>query len=203
MLDYQEIVATAQATTLEQLVAFLCEELPYVWRDEYQAVVTLPTSIMRVRHGSFEYIYDNYTMLEALGQVPYHPTAESRLVAVHGLSAPRPARRDDYRLRGWVGPTEKMFGRHWDKGHFIAHSMGGAVNGVEANVFVQRRDLNRGWSDAGKRFRAMETYCVQHAGTFCFSRPLYADETAKPSAVEFGVLRALGDLWVERFENCY
>lgn len=91
---------------------------------------------MRITHGSFEYIYDNYTMLEAIGEVPCHPTAERRLVAVHGLSAPRPRRRDDGRPRGWVEPTERTFGRQWDKGHFVAHSMGGAMDGVEASVFV-------------------------------------------------------------------
>src|SRR6266536_2586556 len=105
-LDYQAIIAEALATSIEQLVAFLSAELPYIWRDEYLAATTLPTSVVRIRHDSFEYIYDNYTMLEALGEVPYHPKAESRLVAVHGISAPRPTKRDDYRLRGWVGPTE-------------------------------------------------------------------------------------------------
>lgn len=158
---------------------------------------------MRIRHGSFECIYDNYTMLEATDAAPCHPTAKSRLVAVHGVSAPQPRRRDDEPLRGWVGPTETMFGRRWDKGHFIAHSMGGAVHGVEASVFIQRRDLNRGWSEPGKRFRAIEKYCVEHAGTFCFSRPIYADEAAKPNSVEFGALRTLDDLWVERFANYY
>ena len=94
-----------------------------------------------------------------------------------------------------------MFGPGWDKGHFIAHSIGGAVDGLEANVFVQRRDLNRGWSVAGKRFRQMEQYCVLNPGTLCFSRPLYADQTAKPAFVEFGVLKRGGELWVESFDN--
>ncbi len=29
-----------------------------------------------------------------------------------------------------------MFGRQWDKGHFVAHSIGGAVDGWELNVFL-------------------------------------------------------------------
>src|SRR5258708_33542122 len=80
-----------------------------------------------------------------------------------------------------------MFGREWDKGHFIAHSIGGAVDGLETNVSVQLRHLNRGWSAAGKQFRDMEQYCVLNRGTFCFW-PLYVDETARPAFVEFGVL---------------
>jgi hypothetical protein len=77
------------------------------------------------------------------------------------------------------------------------------VDQCELNVFVQRRDLNRGWSVAGKRFRSMEKYCSSNPGTFCFSRPIYsfADGSSKPVAVEFGVLKADGELWVEVFDN--
>lgn len=132
---------------------------------------------------------------------PYAIDVEGRLIGVLGCSSPKITRRDDYRLKGWVGATEKVFGSGWDKGHFIAHTIGGVVDGLEANVFVQRRDLNRGWSAAGKRFREMEKYCVSNPRTFCFSRPLYADQTAKPAFVEFGVLKAGNELWLECFEN--
>lgn len=128
------------------------EELPYLWRDAYEKMTLRPTSIVRIRHNSFNYIYDNYSYLESTGAVPYDPVIEDRLVAVLGLSGPRKMARDDYRLKGWVGPTEKTYGRRWDKGHFIAHSIGGAVDRLEVNVFVQRRDLNRGWSAEGKRY---------------------------------------------------
>lgn len=183
------------------MISFLSEELPYFWRDWYEQMTPRPTNILRWEYGSFQYIYDDYASLEATGAVPFHPTAEARLVAAWGFSQPRPRARDDYRLKGWVGATEKRFGREWDKGHFIAHSIGGAVDGLEANVFIQRRDLNRGWSAAGKRFRAMEKYCVASAGTFCFSRPLYIDETSRPGFCEFGLLKQDGELWVECFDN--
>ena len=186
---------------MPELIAYLSEELPYVWRDQYLADSKLPSNIMMVTHGSFEYIFDDYQTLENTGQTPYHPTAMSRLVAVHGHSDPKARKRDDGRLKRWIGPTNTVYGHQWDKGHFIAHTMGGAVDGVEANVFIQRRDLNRGWSKEGARYREMEKYCVAHPGTYCFSRPVYADETSRPAFVEFGVLRSAGDLWVERFSN--
>ena len=162
-----------------------------------------PTKISRIRSGSFEYLYDDLATLEATGEVPVSPTAEARLVAVFGRSSPRQARRsrDDYRLRGFIGRTEAEFGSLWDKGHYIAHSIGGAVTGMEANVFIQRRALNRGWSEEGKAYRVMEQYCHQTPGVFCFSRPLYNDDTSKPTFVEFGVLRGVRDLWVEMFDN--
>jgi hypothetical protein len=100
-----------------------------------------------------------------------------------------------------MGATEKTFGRAWDKGHFIAHSLGGAVDQAEVNVFAQRRDLNRGWSVAGKRYRKMERYCELNEDTFCFSRPIYIDQSAKPALLEFGVLKGESEFWVECFDN--
>ena len=201
MLDYELLIGEAGECSIEGLITFLAEELPYVWRDAYIQMTPRATEIVRMQRGSFEYIYDDYATLEATEVVPYSPDAEARLVAVLGRSEPKPEGRDDGRLRGWVGPTDTIFGREWDKGHFIAHSIGGAVDGWELNVFVQRRELNRGWSEAGKRFREMEKYCASNPGTFCFSRPLYVNPTAKPALVEFGLLKRDGKLCVECFDN--
>jgi len=38
-----------------------------------------------------------------------------------------------------VDATETTFGQEWDKGHFVAHSIGGAADRAEVNVFVQLR----------------------------------------------------------------
>src|SRR5215510_664166 len=73
------------------------------------------------------------------------------------------------RMKGWFWSTEEFVSANRDRGHFIAHSIGG---GLDVNVFWQDRDLNRGWSPEGKIFRQMETYCQEHPGTFCFSRPI-------------------------------
>lgn len=201
ILDYRSLIEKASDHRPEPLAQFLLGELPYLWREAYLMMTRRPTDIVRFQHGTFEYIYDDYATLEASGKVPYHPTAEARIVAVIGRSAPRQAARDDYRLRRWVGPTNSMFGSAWDKGHFIAHSIGGAVESLELNVFIQRCDLNRGWSKAGRRFREMEKYCASNAGTLCFNRPVYIDETAKPGFLEFGLLKRVGVMWVECFDN--
>ena len=95
------------------------------------------------------------------GIVPEDSKNAARIVAVFGKSSPQRKKRDDYRLRGWVGPTEKIFGEKWDKGHYIAHSIGGAVDQMELNVFKQKRELNRGWSVEGKLYRKMEEYCYK------------------------------------------
>ncbi len=46
---------------------------------------------------------------------------------------------DDFRPKGWVGATETTFGREWDKGHFVARSICGAVDRAEVIVFLQPR----------------------------------------------------------------
>ncbi|MCL4707239.1 hypothetical protein KJ068_18950 [bacterium] len=200
-IDYTAILSQIGDQPLEAIISSLLEELPHLWYDAYLQMTQRPTNVCRFTHGTFEYIFDDYGSLEAAGKAAYDRASESRLVAVLGRSNPIKRSRDDYRLRGWVGRTEESFGKEWDKGHFIAHSLGGAVDGIEANVFVQRRDLNRGWSARGKLFREMGKYCAQHPGTFCFNRPLYCDNSARPSCLEFGVLKSNKQLWVERFDN--
>jgi hypothetical protein len=201
-IDYHELLASAHANTVDEAASFLAEELPYEWRDEYVAFCDRQTDIVRIQHGTFEYIYDDYRSLEKKGLVPPSPTAEARVVGVCGMSAPlaKPG-RNDTRLRGWIGRTEKLVGKRWDKGHFIGHSLGGVVDGFEANVYWQRRDLNRGWSAEGKKYRRMETFCTANPGTFCFCRPIYADDTSRPTMIEYGVLREVNDLWVACFDN--
>ena len=199
-VDYVSVLREAHDSG-EEAIVFLSRELPNLWRDSYERTSNRRTSTVRIQKGPFEYIYDNYSYLESTGAVPYDPIIEDRLVAALGRSSPGKRCRDDYRLRGWVGPTEATYGSSYDKGHFIAHSIGGAVDRSEMNVFVQRRDLNRGWSQAGKRYRMMEKYCVLNPGVFCFSRPIYQDQTSKPACLEFGVLKTSGELWIDCFDN--
>jgi len=201
MIDYAEIVAAAGSCG-EPVAQFLRTELPHVWRDEYlQMTPGRRTNIYVITRGAFDYIFDDYQALEASGVVEPDATSESRVVAVIGAPQANPKVRDDARLRGWVGPTQSTFGKEWDKGHFIAHSIGGAVDGSELNVFLQLRALNRGWSDAGRRYRAMEAYCAATPGVLCWSRPIYDDPSAKPAQLEFGILKPDGLVWHGLFEN--
>jgi len=203
-VDYPGVMAAVGGRTGENLIAWLWEELVYCFRDAYLEMTPRRTEIVRIIQGPFEYVYDDYASREGQRLVPYHPTMEARLVAGVGRSAPRKPERDDSRLRGWSGTSlAPAYGPGWDRGHFIAYSMGGVVDGFELNVFVQRRSLNRGWKShtGGTRYRNMEKYCAANIGTFCFSRPIYHDETAKPTFVEFGILKPDGGLWVELFDN--
>jgi hypothetical protein len=204
-VDYQalveDILNEIGDCPLQELIEVLKQELPYIWRDCYKEMMPRRMDITQMQYEQFNYIYDWHTTNEPTVQTSFLPISEARLVAVIGQSQPKKTKRDDFRLRGWVGKTGVNFGKRWDKGHFIAHSIGGVVFGLEMNVYVKRRDFNRGWSEAGKRFRAMERFCVTNPGTLCFSRPIYTDQTARPAFLEFGILKPDREFLVECFDN--
>lgn len=197
--QYSGLLEGAEEAPIEEVIGYLKDELPYLWSDEYKKNCPQIGDICIIRHGSFEYIFDDRTLLEAAESGL--PKPESRIIAAFGISQRLDKKRDDYRLRGWIGKTNTYFGDKWDKGHFVAHSLGGAVDHAELNVFRQRRDLNRGWSTEGKLYRKMEAYCYNNPGTFYFHRPLYNDHSAFPYVCEFGVLTSDRKLWVEQFNN--
>ena len=201
--NYEAVQSSMAGLSLSQKIEFMRKELPYHWQDVYRRNLNRETELYRLESGSFSYVFDDLQALVGAGKVADDGISDSRLLVAFGTTTPKFTSRkhDDRRLRKWVGATGEMFGDKYDKGHFIAHTIGGAVDHAEFNVFVQSRRLNRGWSEAGKRYVKMEKYCKEHAGVLCFSRPFYTDGTAFPRWLEFGVLKENGELWVEVFDN--
>lgn len=201
--NYNAVQKSMAGLSLPQKIEFMREELAYHWQEVYQRNLDRETELYRLESGSFSYVYDDLQALVRAGKVADDGISDSRILVTFVTSTPNTISRkhDDIRRRGWVGATEKMFGKQYDKGHFIAHSIGGAIDRAEYNVFVQSRSVNRGWGEAGKLYRKMEEYGKQHAGVFCFSRPFYTDGTAFPRWLEYGILKEDGELWVEVFDN--
>ena len=198
VIDYEALLSAAAAESGTNIPFLLREQLSYKWRDLYVAAVAHTANIVRFRFRTFEYICDLYSQLELTGAVPYDQTIADRVVAVVGTSARAEEARDTSRIREWARPTDELLGTERDRGHFMAHCIGG---GLDVNVFSQERRLNRGWSPQGKIYRQMESYCYEQPGTFCFSRPVYADGSNVPRWLEFGLLKADQTLWVEVFDN--
>jgi hypothetical protein len=127
-----------------------------------------------------------------------------RVILAYALSVEQLMARDTNRMKGFPNVNisvrrvlgEKAFPA--DRGHFLGHASGGIL---DINLFPQRRDLNRGWSPAGKRFRSMERYVAEHPGSFFYHRPLYDDTTWIPHSLEYGVLIEASKWWVETFRN--
>lgn len=192
-IDYNGGLATLAHETYETIVATMTAEMPAAWLARYQRMCAGPTNVLVVAQHGFDYLFDYTADLIARGLLAAVPGREDRLVAAFG-SAQRPvADRPASRIAGFPGSDDRG-----DRGHFIAHASGG---GSDINLFHQDAHLNRGWSPQGKRYREMERYCAANPGLFCFSRPIYADATARPVELEFGVLRPDRTYWIELFDN--
>jgi hypothetical protein len=192
-IDYERGLATLGGADYETLVAVMREELPHAWLSCYEQMCVGPVNVLVVPAEGFEYLFDYSGDLIARGLLPASPGREDRVVAAFGRSVRGSKARPASRIAGFPGSDERG-----DRGHFLAHAAGG---GVDINLFHQELRLNRGRSSQGKVYRRMERYCAEHPGTFCFSRPVYTDEGARPAEIEFGVLREEGTLWVEVFDN--
>jgi len=198
VVDYEALLSAALAEGETNWASVLRERLLSQWCAVYVAAATHTTNIVTFQFRNFEYIFDHYSELEAKGEVPYDQTIQNRVVGVLGTSTRAEEKRHANRIRGWAAPPADFVTGERDKGHFMAHCIGG---GLDVNVFSQERRLNQGRSPQGKIYRQMERFCHQHPGTFCFSRPIYADGSSVPRWLEFGLLKNDETLWVEVFDN--
>ena len=127
-----------------------------------------------------------------------------RVILAYGISVPQLMARNKVRMRGFPNVNESVrnaLGEKAftvDKGHYLGHASGGEL---DINLFPHRRSLNRGWSEDGRRFRAMERFVAGNPGALFFHRPVYDDETWIPATLEYGVFRPDETWWVEYFQN--
>jgi len=198
LIDYDYILSELSTSDIEEIIKFLREMLLDEWCEKYRKMTPTVTNILQFNDNSFDFLFDFSSELVTKGVVPRDQAVEDRMVAVFGRSRPISRKRDASRIKGFLGPSSKVFGIKYDKGHFIGHALGG---GLDVNLFPQRRDINRGWSTRGRVFRAMERYCSDNPGTFCFLRPIYCDRSWRPCMIEYGLLTKAGNFWVEKFEN--
>jgi hypothetical protein len=155
-----------------------------------------------------EYVVEhpNATLLEInlVTAVYWFDRTDERVVIAYGISTKPEKPRDLSRMRRFpdvsTGVNRVMGDLAFpvDRGHFISHAAGGEL---DINLFPQRRELNRGWSEEGKLYRSMERLAAYHPGTFHFHRARYDDDTWIPNTLQYGVLRNNNDWWIEGFEN--
>lgn len=161
----------------------LHEELPQLWTDAYHAACGHVPEVLKFSDGANHYLFDS---------------VHERVVCAWGESRASDSERDRGRQAGFI----PGFSRHYegkDRGHFLSHGQGGLM---DVNFFPQLTEVNRGWSAAGKLYRALERHAATHPGTFALSRPLYArdNDTWDPERLEYGLLLG-GKLTVLVFPN--
>lgn len=135
---------------------------------EYRRSVGRKVELLTFSDGAFQCLFD-YTLERTI--LMYGDTRETEANT-----------RDNAYHRGY--PRREGM----DKGHAMAHAQGGLEGGP--NYFPQAAALNRGRHDAGKLWRAIETYLAANAGLFAFVRLIYAPGNAgdTPGEVEYGLL---------------
>jgi hypothetical protein len=200
-VDYKMEFDISNAIGYYERLDMLVNDLSYLWSELYRDNVNAPSAICRFQYGDFTFIFDDTGELIANGTVSADEVPEGRVVAAFGISKTNMLPRNTYRMRTYLGSTQKVyshFGNDYDKGHFMANATGGPL---EINLFPQKRAINRGWSEDGKLYRAMEKFVAGNPGTFVFSRPVYKDFSLRPVGLEFGYLSLDGNFEVNYFPN--
>lgn len=202
-VDYAPYAAELQESGLPAPRSDFLQRLSSTWIAAYRQQSGRVISPTEMWSNDFAFLVDLEGADHGDGRGPQPPGVYMRTFAAYGLSKPGASsrRKEDQRLRGWMGKTEQAAGAQRDKGHFIAHSIGGAVAAGETNVFLQRRDLNRGWSESGKVFRMLESAALQHAGSLYFHRAIYLEESTTPSFLEVGLCIPGQRLQAAAFDN--
>lgn len=171
-IDYDMIYSRAKTECREEdIESWILNKLSNVWIDAYNEMIQTSNEILEFSDGHYQCLFDyNY----------------ERVVCFFGVSQPTTDARDKKRQVGFIPSfTHHYHGK--DRGHFLSHRQGG---GMDVNFFPQKKEINRGLSDAGRIYRKMERFCSKNPGIFCFSRPLYETNnvTWDPEQIEYGIV---------------
>lgn len=183
-VDYAGLVRTLAVPLIPTEVG---ERLMQALAERYE-LLCRPCSLLQFEQSGATYLFDFASSVGA--------AQEDRTVAAWTVTPATVRNRDVAYQRGFPLPPDPD-GAPVDRGHLIPHLSGGEFG---PNIFRQSRALNRGWSQQGRRFRALEREAAATPGAFYFGHLLYEDDTAYPATIEIGLLRG-GALYVENFRN--
>lgn len=139
--------------------------------------------------GRYSYLFDSTLDSRTDPNAP-----DTRILAAWGSSDPTYRFGDRRTLRRFPLPPVARF----DRGHLIAMAAGA---GDYVNLIPQNPDLNRGWSAAGKRWRALERSIARDAGAFVFVAVYYDDISDIPDAFDYVVVYTDGRREFQSFSN--
>jgi hypothetical protein len=162
-----------------------------LWSEQYAAMTPWTPDVVEIELGSLTYLFD---LAPSQGD---RDGATDRVVGVWGRPTRPAGLRDTGRQRGFIPNPPGWSGAGYDRGHFVAHSLGG---GMDINLFPQERQLNRGSSAAGRRWRALERRAARAENATLFVRPTYTDPTWTPTRLDFGIV-IHGEVDAETFDN--
>jgi hypothetical protein len=195
--------------------AFLAVALPVEALRAYSDMCPAKADVVAIRIEQYEYLFDlslervafvcgrswssdaardRTYMREFLGKAR---SASAVKRATAGLSGAAAAARERAATQSWRERFFEACGGAYDRGHFMSLRQGG---GYDMNLFPQLAAVNSGHGRWGE-YRVMENECAKKPGTFCFSRPIYTDETWIPCEIEYGYAHSVDDMRTARFPN--
>jgi len=189
-VDYERFVAEHHPSP-ESWDSFVRAEIVPQWLARYDSMTPWPAEVLEIPQGPLTYLFDSAPTMSG------STTGDDRVVAVWGRSVAVQGPREKARQAGFIPVPEKWSHIGLDRGHFVAHAAGG---GMDMNFFPQAKGLNRGSTERGKVWRAMEREIIAKPGTPLFVRPLYEDGSWVPTLIDYGMLIDRR-LWWERFHN--
>ena len=77
-IDYVWLSKSAKAGTIPALIIYLRRLLPMKWQRVYTAAVSHTPNIIPVEYGTFDYICDSYSGMEALGEIAFDQRVRDR-----------------------------------------------------------------------------------------------------------------------------
>ena len=66
LTDYEAILSRLPGADIDTLLNFLADELPYEWAGLYRQLSRHQTNILRIKIGTFEYLFDYASELAEL-----------------------------------------------------------------------------------------------------------------------------------------
>jgi hypothetical protein len=199
-IDYDKLLLPREFKIAQDVYQYFWDEVTTHWTGEYTKVFPKHGEIFLQTFEGYAFLLDMIWPDDAMADVN-NELPEPRVISFFGITTINVNEKNRRRMaRGW-GKTSEAFGRFgvdYDKGHFIAHTLGSPV---DMNIFPQKRSINRGWCEEGKTFRAMERAIQVNPGTFVFSRPIYNDLTVCPFQLEYGYFDRELKLQMKIFSN--
>ena len=197
-VDYDALVNPNPSYHYEELIEHLLESLPPLWQKAYRKMAQSPTSIHQFSHRGFDFLFDRASELHARGVVPGERAVEDRIIVAYGRSAATLVQNGNGSKKRLLGDAAARFGDNTERAYLPGGVLGGTF---DISLYPQYRNLDNERSADNRAYRGMKKYCLDHPGTFCFTRLVYTTRSWCPAAIEHGLLKADGTFWVRRFKN--
>jgi hypothetical protein len=178
-VDYAAFGSVDSRDAEDRLGEWICD----AWAHRYEESLPNAADLVTFTDSKgFVYLYD----------IASSGNTASRVVGVFGRVTPDELPRDEPRIahHKFKRSAEDLI----DRGHFVAHQLGGSDEGH--NLFGQVSDVNQ-----KGLWRQLERELATQPGQLIFVRAVYTDDSDRPAGLEHGHVTREGDVYIAQFLN--